>query len=297
MTVLSENMVFTKTRTTDLKNVRQLNCWGSELQDVSIVRQMPFVQVLSLSVNSIESLADFAYCQNLHELYLRDNKVSDLSQLIHLQALPKLTKLWLAGNPCADVRNYRLIVLKLLPNLEMLDNIPVTRDELIMAENIQFDVDEETGEITTQSDEAQQDYPVYQAVQPAAAAAADYYEEEETVPLQQQHVPVVEVPKIHPMQRQHSTSNQSDRTGVTSGPSNGSSNASQKHVTTCHNNTSAQNRNSLTSDSMRLLPKGGRNRNANILSAILCLVKELDAASLEVVDTEIHCRMEELGNA
>ena len=38
-------------------------------------------------------------------------------------------------------------------------------------------------------------------------------------------------------------------------------------------------------------------QNANILSAILCLIKELDAASLEVVDTEIHCRMEDLGSA
>jgi hypothetical protein len=45
-----------------------------------------------------------------------------------------------------------------------------------------------------------------------------------------------------------------------------------------------------------MLPKGGRNRNANILSAILCLIKELDMASLEVVDTEIHCRMEDLSN-
>lgn len=44
----------------------------------------------------------------------------------------------------------------------------------------------------------------------------------------------------------------------------------------------------------RLLPKGGKNRNANILSAVLCLIKELDYASLEVVETAIHCRMEEM---
>lgn len=152
MAILSENMVFSKTRTQDLRNVKQLNCWGSELVDVSLVRQMPFVQVLSLSVNSIKSLSDFAYCKNLQELYLRDNKVSDLSQLIHLQDLANLKKLWLSGNPCSDVTNYRMIVLRILPNLEMLDNIPVSREELIMSEGIQIEMDEETGEITTTHD-------------------------------------------------------------------------------------------------------------------------------------------------
>ncbi|CAG2167537.1 unnamed protein product [Oppiella nova] len=48
------------------------------------------------------------------------------------------------------------------------------------------------------------------------------------------------------------------------------------------------------SSAQRLLPKGGKHRNANILSAVLCLIKELDYASLEVVDTTIHCRMEEM---
>ena len=35
-------------------------------------------------------------------------------------------------------------------------------------------------------------------------------------------------------------------------------------------------------------------QNANILSAVLCLIKELDYGCLEVVDTAIHCRMEEM---
>ena len=35
-------------------------------------------------------------------------------------------------------------------------------------------------------------------------------------------------------------------------------------------------------------------QNSNILSAVLCLVKELDAPSLEVAEMAIRCRMEEL---
>ena len=40
-----------------------------------------------------------------------------------LNRLPKLCKLWLADNPCADTDKYRLTVLKHLPNLQKLDNI------------------------------------------------------------------------------------------------------------------------------------------------------------------------------
>lgn len=35
-------------------------------------------------------------------------------------------------------------------------------------------------------------------------------------------------------------------------------------------------------------------QNANVLSAVLCLIKELDYSSLEVVEMAVRCRMEEL---
>jgi len=38
----------------------------------------------------------------------------------------------------------------------------------------------------------------------------------------------------------------------------------------------------------------GRSRNSNILSSILCLIKEIDIPSLEVVEMAVRCRMEEL---
>lgn len=130
MTILSENMVYSKTRTQNLNNVKQLNAWGSELTDVSIVRSMPFVQVLSLSVNKISTLEDFAACRNLQELYLRENNIRDLDQIYHLQDLPVLRKLWLAGNPCAERPDYRRTVLRVLPHLETLDNVNVTQEEV-----------------------------------------------------------------------------------------------------------------------------------------------------------------------
>lgn len=41
-------------------------------------------------------------------------------------------------------------------------------------------------------------------------------------------------------------------------------------------------------------PARPKTRNANLLSAVLCLVKELDYTSLEVVEMAVRCRMEEL---
>lgn len=42
------------------------------------------------------------------------------------------------------------------------------------------------------------------------------------------------------------------------------------------------------------LQRPQRSRNSNILSSILCLIKEVDIPSLEVVEVAVRCRMEEL---
>ena len=39
-----------------LSDVKSLNCWGQDLADVSILCEMPNVEVLSLSVNRISTL-------------------------------------------------------------------------------------------------------------------------------------------------------------------------------------------------------------------------------------------------
>merc|ERR1712192_224017 len=44
----------------------------------------------------------------------------------------------------------------------------------------------------------------------------------------------------------------------------------------------------------QIAPPRPKNRNSNMLSAILCLIKEIDGPSLEVVELAARCRMEEL---
>ncbi|XP_060075982.1 cilia- and flagella-associated protein 410-like [Ylistrum balloti] len=126
---LTDALVLARTRASDLESVKKLNFWGSDIENVSVVRRMPNLEVCSLSVNSITTLEDFSYCPNLQELYIRKNKIKDLSEINHLATLPRLRNLWLADNPCADTENYRSIVLKTLPTLQKLDNIVVTESE------------------------------------------------------------------------------------------------------------------------------------------------------------------------
>lgn len=127
---LTEGMVLAKARSSDLENVKKLNCWGIGLTDVSIFAQMPKIEVIGVSVNNITHLEHFSHCPNLTELYIRKNCIADLGQVWYLKKLPKLKVLWLADNPCAAGEKYRYSVLKMLPNLQKLDNITVTNDEV-----------------------------------------------------------------------------------------------------------------------------------------------------------------------
>ncbi|XP_063701043.1 hybrid signal transduction histidine kinase A isoform X2 [Culicoides brevitarsis] len=132
MSRLTEEMVIARSKQSDIGVVKKLNCWGSELTDVSIIRRMRGVEVLALSVNKISTLSPFEECVNLQELYLRKNNIQDINDLVYLQNLPKLKFLWLEENPCVDQAgaNYRAFVLRALPNLKKLDNVEVTPEEV-----------------------------------------------------------------------------------------------------------------------------------------------------------------------
>jgi hypothetical protein len=122
--------------------VKNLNLWGNDLEDIRLLRQMPNVEVLSLSVNKIASLKEFANCNKLQELYLRKNNIADLSEIRHLTNLPNLRVLWLWDNPCAEIPNYREIVIKVLPNLGKLDNTAITPEEKSAASKITVNLED-----------------------------------------------------------------------------------------------------------------------------------------------------------
>jgi Leucine-rich repeat (LRR) protein len=112
-----------------LNTIKNLNLWGNDLDDITIVKEMPNIEICSLSLNKIFSLKDFSSCKKLTELYLRKNLVTDLQEIKYLTQCPMLKVLWLWDNPIAEHKFYRPYIIKLLPNLIKLDNNSVTQDE------------------------------------------------------------------------------------------------------------------------------------------------------------------------
>ena len=126
--VLTEAVVLQKSKAKSLEEVHNVNAWGSQLSDVSIVARMPNVVTMALSVNEVASLEPFSHCPKLSELYLRKNKISSLRELVHLQKLP-LRVLWLSDNPIVDEPDYRLFTIACLTHLTKLDEVEITDEE------------------------------------------------------------------------------------------------------------------------------------------------------------------------
>mmetsp|Transcript_59747 Transcript_59747/g.159904 ORF Transcript_59747/g.159904 Transcript_59747/m.159904 type:complete len:352 (+) Transcript_59747:32-1087(+) len=134
--VLTEELVLMRSKCDRLAMIKNLNLWGNDLADVAVIQKMPNLEVLSLSVNKVFSLKDFAACQNLVELYLRKNEVADLNEVSHLTGLENLRTLWLSDNPCASEPDYRLRVVAMLPQLAKLDSTDITPSEREQAANL-----------------------------------------------------------------------------------------------------------------------------------------------------------------
>ena len=74
------------------------------------------LEIVSLSVNKIRTLRPFSYLQNLRELYLRRNLITNLNEIKYLTDLQNLNILWLSDNPICENPNYRTVVICGLPN-------------------------------------------------------------------------------------------------------------------------------------------------------------------------------------
>lgn len=75
---LTMDLVFTKTKSDNLQNIKNLNLWGNDLEDLRLIDKMPNLEVVSLSVNRISSLRDFAKCQKLQ--VMNHSKLGIISQ-------------------------------------------------------------------------------------------------------------------------------------------------------------------------------------------------------------------------
>ena len=118
-----------KLKHSNVQSITNLNLWGSDLDDISLLAQMPMLEIVSLSVNKIRSLKPFLNHQHLKQLSLRKNLICDFGEVKYLSTCPNLSILWLNENPISDSPNYRSTVIKLIPSLVKLDDIPISDSE------------------------------------------------------------------------------------------------------------------------------------------------------------------------
>jgi len=366
MVQLTEDMIVARTRVTSMPMVKKLNCWGADLTDVSVIRKLHSLEVLSLSLNKLTSLSDFQHCKNLQELFVKKNQIRSLSELVWLRDLGRLRHLWLAENPCAEGNDrYRQTVIHNLPQLEKLDNVPITSEERADA-RFGIDLMQEQGEEEVrenimdqyegrrhsedQGDERNyrgsdaevdqyhqqpsqhveqyhhQPSPQYQALpgyerrsssRSLSCSRSTYMarEEDRTMYMPVEEVRSVYMPReeenlIYNMPREeeipsyreanresfYSVGDRDERESVCCDQSRVSRTSwGQARVV------QSRAREDMVQDMARthhLNRTPGvtrrRNRNSNMLSAILCLLKEIDIPSLEVVEMAVRCRMEEV---
>lgn len=91
------------------------------------------LEIVSLSLNKMSSLAPFACCKKLKELHLRKNQICDINEVQYVQNLPLLHTLLLTDNPICNTSDYRIKVISFLPSLVNLDSTQVTEVEKLMS--------------------------------------------------------------------------------------------------------------------------------------------------------------------
>eukprot|EP00796_Vickermania_ingenoplastis_P006107 gene6107-4390_t len=127
--VLTLNLVYQKARNDDVDRIRKLNVCSSSLQDIGVLRHLPNLELLSLSVNDIDEIGALSCCPRLTEVYLRRNQIKDINQILHLSRLRNLQVANFADNPICRDPNYRRFVIAALPSLRQLDDTTVTNEE------------------------------------------------------------------------------------------------------------------------------------------------------------------------
>ncbi|KAL4869178.1 hypothetical protein BDV12DRAFT_87475 [Aspergillus spectabilis] len=96
-----------------LRALNLSNCMIDSLHSLSR-NPLPAITALNLRANRLRSLAGVERLLSLERLDLRDNKLSDPTEIARLTSLPEIREIWVAGNPFVKTHpNYRVVIFNL----------------------------------------------------------------------------------------------------------------------------------------------------------------------------------------
>ena len=115
------------------KNLKIIYLQDNAIQKLENLKRLKMLEYLNISMNAIEHVEGLEGCENLNKLDLTLNFVGAISSILSLRENEKLCELYLTGNPCAAFKYYREFVITVLPQIKILDGIPIERSERILA--------------------------------------------------------------------------------------------------------------------------------------------------------------------
>ena len=57
--ILTKEIIFAKYKVKNLEEIKNLNLWGSDIENIEIIKELHNVEVIGLSVNKINTLQYF----------------------------------------------------------------------------------------------------------------------------------------------------------------------------------------------------------------------------------------------
>ncbi|KFO22867.1 Leucine-rich repeat-containing protein 9 [Fukomys damarensis] len=141
-----------------LRNLKSLFLQGNEISQVEGLDNLVVLQELVVDHNRIRAFTDSAFAKpssllalhleenrlrelsklqslvKLEKLFLGYNKIQDMAELEKLDVISSLRELTVYGNPICRKILHRHVLIFRLPNLQMLDGIPVNSDDRVKAE-------------------------------------------------------------------------------------------------------------------------------------------------------------------
>ena len=124
---LTFDLILSEMNIKSTSNLLSINIIGKNINDISILSQIPSLEIILLNNNEINNLSVFKNLKNIKKLSLKGNKINDFSQIEFLRYCPKLEYLKLKDNPIAKEKNYIFKIIELLPKLKILDDIDLNR--------------------------------------------------------------------------------------------------------------------------------------------------------------------------